>query len=121
MEIIKGNLYKVKNSKLVVLAYLIRREDLFSGTVIIEDSGYKKGDYQTDWIIDNFEPYSAEITIKEVIDFNKVQFVEMNSGDIVLTRGISDEYTFSCISVKTGIFCTWIKEKAKRVVTPKFE
>jgi hypothetical protein len=97
-----------------------QNEDRFSGQVIIGDDNEQVGDFQKSWIISSFEPYPAEITIKKVIDFSKVQFVEMNNGDIVLARGISDEYTFSCINVKTGIFCTWIKEKAKRVLTPNF-
>jgi hypothetical protein len=120
MEIIKGNLYVSKDLGVIVMAEQRVGENTFSGQVVV-DGGYVKGFFSDNWSIRKFEPYSAEIILKEVIDFNKVQFVEMNSGDIVLTRGISDEYTFSCISVKTGIFCTWIKEKAKRVVTPKFE
>jgi len=120
MEIIKGNLYESKDLEVIVMANQREGESTFSGQVVV-DGGYVKGFFSDNWSIRKFEPYSAEIILKEIIDFSKVQFLEMNSGDIVLTRGISDEYTFSCINVKTGIFCTWIKEKAKQVVTPKFE
>ena len=120
MEIIKGNLYESKNLGVIVMAEQRLGENTFSGQVVV-DGDYNKGHFSNMWAISCFQPYSAEITIKEVIDFNKVQFVEMNSGDIVLTNGKYNDFIFEAMKISDPIITTWRKDSVKRVVTPKFE
>jgi hypothetical protein len=122
MKIVKGNLYKSKDNGLVVMAEAQQNEDCFSGQVVGGDESYKKGKFSTAWNKDVFQPYSAEIIIKEVIDFSKVQFVELNDGDVVLANGIHEEDTFAGVLVSNGRFSSvWSKDFAKRVVTAKFQ
>jgi hypothetical protein len=90
----------------------------FSGVII--DGNYQKGYYSIAWVINEFEPYSAEIILKEVIDFSKVQFLEMNSGDIVLTNGKYSDFIFEAMKISDPIIIIWRKDSVKRVVTPKF-
>jgi hypothetical protein len=113
MKIIKGNLYK--SSSDCVLATKSTDERLFCGVDISD------GDFRTDWITDAFQPYSAEIIIKEVIDFSKVQFVEMASGEVVISDGDERNDKFVGVNLKTAKFEAFKKSEAKRVVTPKFE
>jgi hypothetical protein len=120
MEIIKGNLYKSKNLDLVVMASGQVKGSAFYGQVVI-DGDYSKGHFSEMWAIPCFEPYSAEIILKEVIDFSKVQFLEMNDGEIVLARGIDDKNTFAGVKIETGYFNCFDKSEVKRVVTPNFK
>jgi hypothetical protein len=64
MEIVKLKTYKSIETDLVVLV----TEDLgdfFSGVVIIGDDEEKVGTYEYKWNIDAFEPYDAELIVKE--------------------------------------------------------
>ena len=121
MKIIKGKLYKSKMSELVVMADEDINIDVFSGTVINKSRPYDAGEFRKDWITDAFKPYSAEIIIKEVIDFSKVQFVEMESGEIVFASGNHSGDRFTATSLKVSHFQFYDKSEAKKVVTPKFE
>jgi hypothetical protein len=121
MEIIKGNLYKNPKTGLVVMAEKRQSKDGFSGQVIIGDKGWKKGMFFDNFGISYFQPYSAEIIIKEVIDFSKVQFVEMASGEVVISDGDERNDKFVGVNLKTAKFEAFKKSEAKRVVTPKFE
>jgi hypothetical protein len=121
MEIVKGQLYKSKTTRLVVMAERKQNEKCFSGQVIIGDDVDEVGAINKIWDITKFEPYSAEIILKEVIDFSKVQFVEMNSGDIVLTNGKYSDFIFEAMKISDPIITTWRKDSVKRVVTPNFK
>jgi hypothetical protein len=121
MEIIKGNLYRSKDNGLVVMASTKLNENVFSGQVVVGDESHRKGKFSTAWIKDAFQPYSAEIIIKEVIDFSKVQFVELNDGEVVLTDGIEKFDNFLAVNLKTGNYNAFEKSEAKRVVTPNFK
>ena len=120
MEIVKGQLYKQKTSALVVMANNKESEEGFSGQVIIPSKYYKKGYYADGWNIEAFQPYSAEIIIKEVIDFSKVQFIEMASGEVVITDGEERDDKFDALNLKTARFEAFKKSEAKRVVTANF-
>ena len=120
MEIIKGNLYKSKNNRVIVLAEESSNNDCFSGTVIRGEL-YNLGHYSTVWATELFRPYSAEIIIKEVIDFSKVQFVELNDGTVLLTTGNHEDGRFYANNTRTGILAFPFKEEVKRVVTAKFK
>jgi len=64
MEIVKLKTYKSIETDLVVLV----TEDLgdfFSGVVIFGDDEEKVGTYEYKWNIDAFEPYDAELIVKE--------------------------------------------------------
>jgi hypothetical protein len=121
MKIIKGNLYNSKISELVVIANEDINENRFSGTAINKTEAFEVGEYSINWAIDLFQPYSAEIIIKEVIDFSKVQFVEMESGEIVFASGNHSGDRFTATSLKVSHFQFYDKSEAKKVVTPKFE
>ena len=123
MEIIKGKLYKSKISELVVIANEDINENRFSGTAIKKTEAFEVGEYGNSFDKKYFQPYSAEIIIKEVIDFSKVQFVEMESGEIVFVTGICfNEDSFAGYNIKGADFkAFWLKSEAKRVVTAKFE
>jgi hypothetical protein len=122
MEIVKGQLYKAKTSELVVMA---SGEQIcginFSGQVVVGDEHDSVGEYSAFWDIRNFEPYSAEIIIKEVIDFSKVQFLEMNDGEIVFTSGVQIENQFFSTNIKTAERRRYEKSDVKKVVNAKFE
>jgi hypothetical protein len=120
MEIIKGNLYKSKDTGVIVMAEQRLGENNFSGQVVI-DGDYSKGYFSNMWAIHMFQPYSAEITIKEVIDFSKVQFLEMSNGDIVLTDGNQVEKIFYGLNTKKAHWRSFFKSDVKRVVTPNFK
>jgi hypothetical protein len=120
MEIIKGNLYKSKDDVVFVLAEKKTDETHFAG-IVVKNGFYPKGYYSKDFTIDLFEPYSAEIILKEVIDFSKVQFLEMHDGEIVLTSGQHDDDIFYCNYVSNCKYNTCYKNHAKRVVTPNFK
>jgi hypothetical protein len=47
-----------------------------------------------------FEPYSVEIILKEVIDFSKIQFVEMNDGEVLLANGNNYDHLFYGINLQ---------------------
>ena len=119
MEIVKGNLYKSKEKDLIVMAEKETRDSAFSGQVVV-DGLWVKGHYSEDWSKDCFEPYSAEIILKEVIDFSKVQFLEMNDGEIVLTSGNTDGLLFSGHTINDYKYITPFKSDVKKVVTPNF-
>jgi hypothetical protein len=119
MKIIKGNLYKSKTG-LIVMAEAQQKEDCFSGQVIIGDDQEQVGNYEKIWAISYFKPYSAEIIIKEVIDFSKVQFVEMNDGSVVLTDGLSGGEGFTAVDIKKVSHKYYEKSDVKKVVTPNF-
>jgi hypothetical protein len=121
MEIIKGKLYKHPKTGLVVMASTKLNEEVFSGQVVVGDESHGKGKFSTAWNKDGFQPYSAEIIIKEMIDFSKVQFLEMNDGEIVLTDGESRDDKFDALNLKTARFGMFKKADAKRVVTPNFK
>jgi hypothetical protein len=120
MEIIKGNLYKSKNG-VVVMAIEKQENDCFSGQVIVGNEKCVKGFFSDTWAIDAFQPYSAEIIIKEVIDFSKVQFIEMESGDVVLSDGDERNDKFVAVNIKTSKILLLEKSEAKRVVTANFK
>ena len=122
MEISKGNLYKSNLTGLVVMACEKTGEKSFSGQVIIDDIAQQLGTIEEKWDINYFQPYSAEIILKEVIDFSKVQFLEMASGEILLTNGNHKETNFCGTRVVDGYFLEWWKkDSVKRVVTPNFK
>jgi hypothetical protein len=123
MEIIKGNLYKNPKTGLVVMADKKQNDACFSGQVIIGDEWWEKGMISVRFGSSCFQPYSAEIIIKEVIDFSKVQFIEMESGEVVFVTGTCfNEDSFAGYNIKGADFkAFWLKSEAKRVVTPKFE
>jgi hypothetical protein len=121
MEIIKGNLYKSKDTGVIVMAEQKLGENNFSGQVVI-DGDYVKGYFSNMWAIHIFQPYSAEIIIKEVIDFSKVQFLEMASGEILFTNGNHKETSFCGTRVVDGYFLEWWKkDSVKKIVTPNFK
>jgi hypothetical protein len=120
MEIIQGNLYESKDLEVIVMANQREGESTFSGQVVV-DGGYVKGFFSDNWSIRKFQPYSAEIILKEVIDFSKVQFLEMNDGGVVLGSGNHSGDRFSATSLKVPYFQFYDKSEAKKVVTPKFE
>jgi hypothetical protein len=120
MEIIKGNLYKSKTSDVIVIAEENSKNNTFSGTSIGGKS-YGIGYYSKCWAASQFQLYFSEITIKEVIDFSKVQFLELNDGKIVFANGLNKEEKFIGTDLKTGRSLCFHKSEAKRVVTPKFE
>jgi hypothetical protein len=119
MEIIKGNLYRSKDLGVIVMAEERVGENTFSGQVVV-DGDYSKGHFSNMWAISGFQPYSAEIILKEVIDFSKVQFLEMNDGEIMLTNGKHNDNRFFAISSKSGFEKCYAKSDVKRVVTPNF-
>jgi hypothetical protein len=121
MEIVKGNLYKSTTTSLVVMADEQQNRSCFSGQVIIGDGSERVGTFEKSWAISGFEPYSAEIIIKEVIDFSKVQFLEMESGEIVLTDGNHVEKIFYGLNIKKAHWRSFFKSDVKRVVTPNFK
>jgi hypothetical protein len=121
MEIIKGNLYKSKIGELVVMAEKEKNEFFFSGQVVVGYGDGEKGKFSIGWIKEAFQPYSAEIIIKEVIDFSKVQFIEMHDGEVVFASGNHSGDRFTATSLKVSHFQFYEKSEAKRVVTPKFE
>jgi hypothetical protein len=121
MEIIKGNLYKSKTSDLIVMAEEEKNEFFFSGQVVVGYGDGEKGKFSIGWIKEAFQPYFSEITIKEVIDFSKVQFLELNDGKIVFANGLNKEEKFIGTDLKTGRSLCFHKSEAKRVVTAKFE
>ena len=120
MEIIKGKLYRSKDFGVIVMAEQILKENTFSGQVVV-DGDYSRGHFSKIWAISQFEPYSAEIILKEVIDFGKVQFLEMNDGKIVLTDGIEGKTGFVGTYLSKIFFQSFEKLDIKRVVTAKFE
>jgi hypothetical protein len=120
MEIIKGNLYKSKDTGVIVMAEQKLGENNFSGQVVI-DGDYIKGYFSNMWAIHVFQPYSAEIIIKEVIDFSKVQFLEMSNGDIVFASGNSSGDRFTATNLTVPYFQFYNKSDVKRVVTPNFK
>ena len=120
MEIVKGKLYKTEKSDIIIIAEGNSKNNTFSGTVIGGKS-YGIGYYSQDWAASQFQPYSAEITIKEIIDFSKVQFLEMNDGKIVFANGLNKEESFIGTDLKTGRSLCFYKSEAKRVVTPTFK
>jgi hypothetical protein len=122
MEIIKGNLYKSITTSLVVMANESTVNSKFSATVIISDSVHEKGESLNNWWPIAFQPYSAEIIIKEVIDFSKVQFVEMASGEILLTNGKNTTTSFCATRVDDCYYLEyWKKDSVKKVLTPNFK
>jgi hypothetical protein len=122
MEIIKGKLYKSKISELVVMATENKIDaTLFFGVVIDSSDQDEIGFFSDSCVSSSFEPYSAEIIIKEVIDFSKVQFVEMNDGEIVFGRGDNDKKTFAGVNIATNIYDCFEKSDVKKVVTPNFK
>jgi hypothetical protein len=120
MEIIKGQLYRSKISELVVMADEDINKKLFSGTAIKKSKSCEVGQYCDSWDKNLFQPYDAEIIIKEVIDFSKVQFVEMNDGSIILVNRFSTEEYFWGLSIYDRVFNNFKKEDVKKVVTPNF-
>ena len=120
MEIVKGKLYKTEKSDIIIIAEGNSKNNTFSGTVIGGKS-YGIGYYSQDWAISQFQPYSAEITIKEIIDFSKVQFLEMASGEVVISDGDERNDKFVGVNLKTAKFEAFNKSEAKRVVTPTFK
>jgi len=64
MEIIQGNLYKSKDDVVFVLAEKKTSETHFAG-IVVKNGFYKKGYYSKDFTIDLFEPYDAELIVKE--------------------------------------------------------
>jgi hypothetical protein len=120
MEIIKGQLYRTEKADLIVIAEENSKNNTFSGTVIGGKS-YDIGHYSKCWAASQFQLYSAEIIIKEVIDFSKVQFIEMASGEVVITDGEERDDKFDALNLKTARFEAFKKSEAKRVVTAKFE
>ena len=96
-------------------------KEVFSAVVILGNEFHEKGKFCNDFVVEAFEPYDAEIIIKEVIDFSKVQFVEMASGDVVLTNGKYNDFIFEAMKISDPIITTWRKDSVKRVVTPNFK
>jgi len=120
MEIIKGNLYRTEKTDVIVIAQENSKNNTFSGTVIGGNS-YGLGHYSKCWAVSAFQPYSAEIIIKEVIDFSKVQFLEMKDGDVVLTDGIERNGNFVAVNLKTSKHQAFEKSDVKKVVTANFK
>jgi hypothetical protein len=120
MEIIKGQVYRTEKADVIVIAEENSKNNTFSGTVIGGKS-YGIGHYSKCWAASQFQLYSAEIIIKEVIDFSKVQFLEMHDGKIVFANGLNKEEKFIGTDLKTGRSLCFHKSEAKRVVTAKFE
>jgi hypothetical protein len=120
MEIIKGQVYRTEKADVIVIAEENSKNNTFSGTVIGGKS-YGIGHYSQCWAASRFQPYSAEIIIKEVIDFSKLQFLEMHDGEVVFSDGDERNDKFVGVNIKTSKIILLHKSEAKRVVTPKFE